>query len=94
VLTDAEWPLRDKFLAALRRKLVAMPNRVAYYPGSSKKHAGGSGPQYGHRDPCSRRSTTWVMPGGGTWCAVRMRIPPAASSSKRNPTLARPGRAE
>lgn len=40
MLTDAEWPLRDKFLAALRSKLAAMPNRVAYYPGSNKKHAG------------------------------------------------------
>lgn len=41
MLTDAEWPLRDKFLAALRAKLAAIPNRVAYYPGSHKKHAGG-----------------------------------------------------
>ncbi|GAB4824152.1 hypothetical protein N2152v2_011198 [Parachlorella kessleri] len=39
VLTDAEWPLRDKFLAALKAKLASTTNRVAYYPGSQKKHA-------------------------------------------------------
>ena len=43
VVTCAEWPLREKFLAALRAKLGAMPNRVAYYPGSHKKHAGEGG---------------------------------------------------
>ncbi|KAL4447993.1 hypothetical protein ABPG75_005212 [Micractinium tetrahymenae] len=39
VVTDASWPLRDKFLAVLRRKLTSLPNRVAFYPGSDKKHA-------------------------------------------------------
>lgn len=39
VVTDAGWPLRHKFLAALRRRLAAQPNRVAYYPGSDRKLA-------------------------------------------------------
>lgn len=39
IVTDRGWPLREKFLAALRRKLAALPNRVAYYPGSDAKHA-------------------------------------------------------
>ncbi|PSC73701.1 NAD-dependent aldehyde dehydrogenase [Micractinium conductrix] len=39
LVTDAGWPQRERFLAALRRKLAALPNRVAYYPGSDKKHA-------------------------------------------------------
>ncbi|KAL4444976.1 hypothetical protein ABPG77_004026 [Micractinium sp. CCAP 211/92] len=39
VVTDAAWPLREKFLAAVRRRLAALPNRVAYYPGSDKRHA-------------------------------------------------------
>ena len=33
VVTDRSWPLRNKFLDALRRKLAAMPNRIAFYPG-------------------------------------------------------------
>lgn len=40
VVTDAEWPLRQRFLDAVRAKLAEMPNRVAYYPGSHKKHGG------------------------------------------------------
>ena len=39
VVTDRGWALRDKFLAALRAKLCALPPRVAYYPGSQAKHA-------------------------------------------------------
>ena len=39
VVTDRGWALRDKFLAALRAKLRALPPRVAYYPGSHEKHA-------------------------------------------------------
>jgi hypothetical protein len=39
VVTDAEWPLRKNFLAALRRRLAAAPNRVSYYPGSGHKAA-------------------------------------------------------
>ena len=34
VVTDRSWPLRDKFVAALRRKLSSLPNRVAFYPGT------------------------------------------------------------
>lgn len=37
IVTDAEWPMRDRFLAAVRSKLAATPNRVAYYPGSGHK---------------------------------------------------------
>lgn len=33
VVTDRSWPLRDSFMAALRLKLSALPNRIAYYPG-------------------------------------------------------------
>lgn len=39
VVTDRSWPLRDRFMAALRLKLAALPNRIAYYPGSDKKTA-------------------------------------------------------
>jgi hypothetical protein len=39
VVCDRGWPLRERFLAALRAKLSSLPNRVAYYPGSDKKHA-------------------------------------------------------
>ena len=35
LVTDRSWPQRAKFLDALRCKLAAMPNRVAYYPGQS-----------------------------------------------------------
>jgi len=37
LVTDAEWPQREAFLAAIRRKLAATSTRVAYYPGSGKK---------------------------------------------------------
>lgn len=37
VVTDAEWELRDSFMAALRRKLDAAARRVAYYPHSDAK---------------------------------------------------------
>lgn len=40
VVTDAAWPLREKFLAAVRRRLAALPNRVAYYPGGCCGQAG------------------------------------------------------
>ena len=33
MVTDRSWPLREKFVDALRCKLAAMPNRIAYYPG-------------------------------------------------------------
>lgn len=33
VVTDRDWPLREKFLAALRRSLAAIPARVPWYPG-------------------------------------------------------------
>ena len=39
VVTDAEWPLRGKFLEALRRRLAAAPNRVSFYPGSGHRAA-------------------------------------------------------
>lgn len=34
VVTDAGWPLRERFLACLRAKLASLPSRVAYYPGA------------------------------------------------------------
>ena len=37
VVTDRGWPLREKFLAALRCRLAAVPCRVAYYPGSDRR---------------------------------------------------------
>lgn len=37
VITDKHWPLRDKFLDALRTCLRRYPNRVAYYPHSDAR---------------------------------------------------------
>lgn len=39
LVTDKDWAQRDAFLAALRKKLAATPNRVAFYPGSGHKAA-------------------------------------------------------
>jgi hypothetical protein len=39
VVTDAAWPQREAFLAALRRGLAQSPNRIAFYPGSGHKAA-------------------------------------------------------
>eukprot|EP00884_Botryococcus_braunii_P012779 jgi/Botrbrau1/21501/Bobra.174_2s0009.2 len=39
ILTDAAWPMRAQFVSAVKRKLDALPRRVAWYPGSEKRAA-------------------------------------------------------
>lgn len=39
IVTWAEWPQRDAFLAALRKVLAAVPPRNAYYPGAEERYA-------------------------------------------------------
>lgn len=39
LVTDRNWPQREAFLNAIRKKLFETPNRVAYYPGSGHRAA-------------------------------------------------------
>jgi hypothetical protein len=39
IVTWAEWPQREAFLAALRKVLAAVPPRNAYYPGAEERYA-------------------------------------------------------
>ncbi|KAK9814745.1 hypothetical protein WJX72_010772 [[Myrmecia] bisecta] len=39
VITAKDWPQREAFLEALRKRLDAEPQRVPYYPGSDKRFA-------------------------------------------------------
>lgn len=40
LITHAEWPQRETFLAKVEETLRSLPKRFAYYPGSNKKYDG------------------------------------------------------
>ncbi len=40
LVTARDWPLREKFMSAVRRKLALAPRKPAWYPGSKARLQG------------------------------------------------------
>lgn len=38
LVTPRDWAQRPKLMAAVRRELAGLPQRVGYYPGTAAKH--------------------------------------------------------